>query len=302
MLTSGTEVDLLAKLKDPMTEGGYVVLGYNTADNTVYPKFILKDRKGNSLKVLAFDNDPITGKPFVSGMVIDPKRGNNFESVKDLSRGPYCGVYTINLNGHTRKDIQASFSYWNDGSQTFVDKHGYYKAPGMYANVEHSFRDYQGNTYFAACQIRRKLAVGGIIASVITLPLLYPPMAILSYGVHRYTSHDVMLLRQDPSGKLSLVNTIPALKGDKATPGTPLSSYGPGYYTVTNPDTKTDYLVVDDKKSINIYNINQKRIARTIPHKEGSSIVTVFPAKEGYVMVYEYDQKEKTTRMSIESL
>ncbi len=302
MLTSGTEVHLLAKLKDPMKEGGFEVLSYNTTDSTVYPKFLLKDRKGNSLKALAFDNDPVTGKPFVSGMVIDPKRGNDFESVKDLTRGPYCGVFAISLNGHTKKDIQASFSYWNDGSKSFVDKHGYYQNAGAYANVERSFRDYQGNTYFAACQIKRQLAVGTIIGSVLTLPFIYPPALLLGTGLHRYTSRDVLLLKQDPAGKLVITNTVPALKGPRALPGTSLYTYGPNYYTVTNPDTRTNYLVVDDQKRINIYNINQNKIARTIPHKEGNSLVTVFPAKEGYVMVYEYNQKEKTTRMSIESL
>jgi hypothetical protein len=74
------------------------------------------------------------------------------------------------------------------------------------------------------------------------------------------------------------------------------------FYTVTNPDTKTDYLVVDDLKNISIYNVNQKKIARTIPHSEGHSVVALFPAKEGHVMVSEYDSKKKQTRLSIEAL
>jgi hypothetical protein len=83
----------------------------------------------------------------------------------------------------------------------------------------------------------------------------------------------------------------------------PVSSYDPNtYYPVKNGDTRTQYLVIDKAKDIDIYNVNQKKVARTIPHKEGNNLVTVYPAKEGYIMVSEYNQKEKTTRLSIEAL
>jgi hypothetical protein len=302
MLTSGPEVNLMVKLKDEMEEGGYEVLSYNPIDGAVYPKFLLKDKKGNALKPLTFDNDPVSGKPFVSGMVIDPVHGNNYVSGKDLRHGPYCGMFSISLNGHTRKDIQTSFSYWGDGSQSFIDKHGYYPDTHVYANVEHSFRDYQGNTWFAAACIKRKVAVGCIIGTVLTIPFLYPPFLFAGTGYSRYSTRDVMLIKQDASGKLNIINSIPAAPSANAFPRVALSAYGPGYYTVRNSDTRTEYLVVNDQKDINIYNINQKKIARTIAHKEGNSMVNVFPAKEGYVMVYEFDLKERTTRLSIESL
>lgn len=200
------------------------------------------------------------------------------------------------------KGSNPSFSYWADGSQSFIDKHGYYTDARVYANVEHSFRDYQGNTYFAAAGIKRKVAVGAIIGAVLTLPTVFFPPMILGNGLHRYSTRDVMLVKQDSAGRIAMVNSIPAVPSPNAMPAIPLSMYGPGYYTVTNSDTRTKYLVVNDQKNINIYNINQKKIARTIPHKEGNSTVNVFPAKEGYVMVYEFDQKDRTTRLSIESL
>ena len=75
-----------------------------------------------------------------------------------------------------------------------------------------------------------------------------------------------------------------------------------GYYTVRNSDTRTEYLVIDQPKDVQIYNVDQKKIARTIPHKDGNNLLTVYPAKEGYVMVYDFNKKEKTTRLSIEAL
>ena len=50
--------------------------------------------------------------------------------------------------------------------------------------------------------------------------------------------------------------------------------------------------------------INPKRENQflTIPHKDGNVKINVFPAKEGHMMVAEYNKKEKFTRFSIEAL
>jgi hypothetical protein len=303
LLPSGTDINLLIKLKDPMEEGGFEILSYNAVDSSTYPKFLLKDRKGNALKVIAFDNDPVTNKLFLSGMVIDPRHGNNFRTGRNLVHSPYSGVFTININGHTRKDIQADFSYWADGSQTIVDKHGYFEEAHAYANVERSFKDYQGNTWFAACGIVRKPRWVGLSFAVATIPLFLPPLFLIAPGTHKYTSRDVLLIKQDATGKLSLANKVPAERSIYVMASFPLSGYDPrSYYNVSNPDTHSNYLVIDQAKDVQIYNVEQKKIARTIPHKDGNNLLTVYPAKEGYVMVYDFNKKEKTTRLSIEAL
>jgi hypothetical protein len=303
MLTSGTEIDLLVKKTDEMKEGGFEILSFNTKDSTTYPKFILKDRKGNSLKALAFENDPATGKPFVSGMIIDPKNGNRFVTGNNLRHGPYDGVFTINLNGHSKKDIQASFSYWSDGSQTFVDNQGLFVQPNLYANVERSFKDFNGNTWFAACGVKRRFRWGGLAWGVVLSPLVLPPFLYLGGGLHKYAFKDVLLIRQDAAGKLSLATTVPEATGPYQFCAYPLSLVDPrSYYTVPNPDTRSNYLVINSEKSIDIYNVSQNKMARSVPRKDGNSVINIFPAKEGYVMVYEYNKKEKATRLSIEAL
>ena len=60
---------------------------------------------------------------------------------------------------------------------------------------------------------------------------------------------------------------------------------------IQNP--KTDYVIVDDVKDIVIYNLTQKKVMRTISHKDGGSRINIYPAKEGHVMVAEYNKKEK---------
>jgi hypothetical protein len=74
------------------------------------------------------------------------------------------------------------------------------------------------------------------------------------------------------------------------------------YINVSNPDSRSNYLVIDGSKNIDIYNVNQKKIQRTIPHLAGKTEVSIFPAKEGHVMIHEVNLKEKTTRLSIEAL
>jgi hypothetical protein len=148
LLTSGTDVYLLMKQKDKMLEGGYELLGFNIRDTAVYPKYILKDRNGNSLKVLAFDNDPVTGKPYLSGNIIDPRKGNKCIEARHLAGGTYSGVFTINLTSHKKGGIVEDYSYWADGAQSFMNKKGLFIDKGAYLHYRLSFKDYQGNTYF----------------------------------------------------------------------------------------------------------------------------------------------------------
>jgi hypothetical protein len=71
---------------------------------------------------------------------------------------------------------------------------------------------------------------------------------------------------------------------------------------VVDPDSKSNYMIIDDEVNIYIYNANARKVVRTIPHKDGNVKVNVFPAKEGHMLVAEYNRKEKYTRFSIEAL
>lgn len=98
LLTSAEGLYLLTKREDEMIEGGYSVLGYGI-DGSSHDKFKLEDKQGNQLKVLAFENDVNTGKPYISGNIINSEKGNNFYTGKGIAKGAYSGVFTINLNG-----------------------------------------------------------------------------------------------------------------------------------------------------------------------------------------------------------
>ena len=74
------------------------------------------------------------------------------------------------------------------------------------------------------------------------------------------------------------------------------------FYKVVNSETKTNFIIIDDQDNTYIYNVNGKKLMRTIQHKEGHTKKGVYPAKEGHIMVTEYNRKERSTRFSIEAL
>ncbi len=310
MLTSNEDIWLLLKKKEEFVEGGYQLLGFSTQDSSSFPKYILKDKKGNSLKVLAFDNDPGTGKPYITGNIIGPgrnpstDRGISYISGKDIAgKRLYSGVFTLNLNGHRKDEINELYSYWGDGSQSFISERGQYAQNQAYAHFSSSFKDFQGNTYFAGSAVIRRTRWGIVAWSVVTAPLVIPPIALLGFGTQKTKIREAMLLRQDAKGTLSLENTIPVNNSSYFQAKMPLLMYDTrSFYSVTNADNKSNYLIIDDIKDIVIYQVNQKKVVRKIAHKDGNILTWVYPAKEGHVMVSETNKKEKYTRFSIEAL
>jgi len=304
--TSKNDINLLEKQNnssDP--ESGYMLVSFNAQNGSPYPKVAPKDKKGNDLKILNIGNDPVTGELVLSGMIIDPRRCPHRGTGKGLHHGIYCGVFSIDIKGHTRSQITTNYAYWNDESNPAFSKRGYVREAHAYSDVQSSFRDYQGNTWFAATGIHPRFRTGGMITGALLFWfLLIPPAVEMGLGFYSYNARDVELLKLDPKGNLTFASSIPTTSGlARAVQSVGFSLYETSfYYMLTNPETKTDYLVVTDPKNVSIYNVEQNKIARTIPTKEHKNTFKVLPAKEGYYMVSEYNQKEKTTRLSIEAL
>jgi hypothetical protein len=304
LLGSADGAYLLSKKNGAKAEGGFEITGFSHENKTGFDKLLLKDKQGNSLKVLSFDNDPQTGKPFVTGMIINPEK-DGIITMKDATKMPYIGVFSFQLKGPKKEDLVQTYSYWNRNQTGLVDEKGRFVKSNDYAYFHQGFMDQQGNTYFAGSSIRRRTQWGTVAVATILSPLIVAsPMLIAMIGTQKCKVTDATLLKLSPDGTLSYASSIPcnhtSYKAGKAL----FSMFGPQkqFYKVSNGDTKTDYLIVDDVKDIVIYNVTQGKVARTISHKDGKVRTNVFPAKEGHVMVTEYNQKEKSTRVSIESL
>jgi len=278
--TSAANIYLLTKQDRPTPEGGYKLYSYSAKELVVENSFDLRDRNDNWLKVLSFDNDPATGDAFIAGVIINPKRERYFLTANDYSYIPYLGLFTLDL-GNPNKKMRANCSYWSDGNIPGIADDGFFNKKGFYVRYAIAFRDFSGNTIFAGTALEGK----GIV------------------GAAKYKLSDGAFIRQEASGKLALDNNITCDETKYFSASSILPELDKkDYYKVVNPDTKTNYMIIDDDQNIYIYNVNGKKIARTIPHKDGNVRVNVYPAKEGHMMVAEYNRKEKYTRFSIEAL
>lgn len=304
MLTSGHDVHLLLKKDEHVGLGGYSLLSYDADNKSGILKYPLEDKKKNPLQVMSFENDPVTGKPSLSGYILGKRAANMYITVKGMTKQLYKGIFTINLEGHEKSDIKQLFTYWDDNSNPTVSRNGYMFATKGYMWPATSFRDYHGNTYFAGSNLTKTPRWGGIISSVLTAPLIMPPIAILySMGSSKYRITQGVLLKQDGNGTISELNTIDATRG-KVLPGRELNDMVSlhRFYTVSASDTKSTFLIMNDAKKATIYNLDQHKIVRTIPYKDGNIRTSLYPAKEGHVIVSEYNKKEKYTKFSIEAI
>ncbi|RYY96836.1 MAG: PepSY domain-containing protein [Chitinophagaceae bacterium] len=304
MLTTTNDVYVLSKRKMEMLEGGYEVRGFAAGDGNSYDKYELKDKKGSQLKVLGFETDPNSGKPIITGSIIDPVRGNNFYTVTALSKGPYDGVFTVSLNGPRRADIKETFSYWSDGSKApEISASGLVSDNHAYPRFSSSIRDFKGNTYFVGNSYIRKPKVGSIVASILLSPTIIFPIFISAGGYNKGKAVDAVLMRQDSAGRLRFENAIEGQSSRFYAAKMDLSYYGfKTFYTVSNPTTKSNFLIVDDFGKTVIYNVDTRRVMRTVSHREGSVSTAIFPAKQGHIMVVENNRRERYTKLSIEAL
>jgi hypothetical protein len=116
MRTTANDIYLLTKHKqNKPVEGGFELLGYNVSDGSSYDKFRMQDKQGNDLKVIAFESDPVTGKLYLSGNIINEDKGDDIYTGREFSRGPYTGIFTININGPKKSDLVQMYSYWGAG-------------------------------------------------------------------------------------------------------------------------------------------------------------------------------------------
>jgi hypothetical protein len=212
-------------------------------------------------------------------------------------------VFTIDINGGKKSDYKANYSYWTEGKNNAIGERGRLIGSREYPYFERSFRDFQGNTYFAGSKVKKITKWGSVIATILTIPLFVPPVYIAMFGYTKFRGTDALILKQTPKGEVTVENTIPANNTRFRKGGAWAGNISnKNYHLVTNSNTKNNYLIVDDEKDISIYNIQTKKVIRTIPHKDGSVKTYVFPAKDGSIMVSEYNRKEHYTRLSIESL
>ncbi len=285
-------------------EGGYEIQTFGIADSSSLDKIELKDMKGNYLKILSFQNDPITGNPYIAGNIINLKFSDRFSKSRYIAKGCYSGVFTINCNGPKKKDFKETYTYWNDGSlKPGISETGKLVDQELFVKYLEAIKDFNGNTYFIGSSFVRKTKYGALASCILLSPIILPSIYIAGFGFIKVRTQDVIVLKQDNSGKVSVDNTLKC-NYSKYVPSSMSFNFDATrkFYEAKNSEAKSNYIIIDDQKDIFIYNINNKKVVRTISHKDGNSTTNIYPAKDGYIMVAEYNRKEKYSRFSIEAL
>jgi hypothetical protein len=304
LFTSQKNAFLLLKKKEKYKEGGYELLGYGATDSSSFPKYVLKDKEGKSLKVLTMENDPATGKLYLAGNIINPRKGNHFRSARQLSHGTYCGVFTININGSTKNDVQASYSYWGDGSQSFISRKGHVREKKGYLILTNAYKDFQGNTIFIGSTFTKKVAVGHIFATILTAPIIFPLPGNIADGFLRTRVNETVLLKQNPKTAIS-IDYLNGSTSDKFRSGETYDfANNKKVYFSTNFETKTNYIVVDDYTAISIYD-GSKKLVRQFPRINrpyAGVFVNIYPAKDGHILVAKTSEWTSWSSYSIEAI
>lgn len=315
LLTSYNDVYLLHKGLGHNSKGNYVLSSFDAKNGKKYDDINIKDNRVNPLQISGIGNDPVTGNLYITGNIVN----SNFARLatpKDLMQGPYIGLFTFDINGHTKDQIKKTFTYWNNGSKfPDISERGYLYPAKSYMLLTGGYRDYDGNTYFIGSEYVKKLKTGTIISSGVFIaagftPVVGPGSTVLGLtilaigGTQKWKMGNAALLKMTPKGNLSFENSIPCTNSRYTKGNHSLSeiSYGRYYFHIDNPDTKNSYIILTDLNDIKIYNTEKKSVVRTIHQKEGNARTIVLPAKEGHIMVVEMNRKEKYTRLSIESL
>ena len=273
---TATYIYLLTKKDARVPEGGNRLYVYSSSDLSALIDFDLRDSKDNWLKVLSFDNDPVTGDAYMAGCIINPAMEKQFVSAADYVNKPYIGLFTIDLGGQG-KDMKANCSYWDDAKYPGLAGDGLFTDKDFYVKYASAFKDYNGNTIFAGT-------------------------ALALVGSSKFKLADGVFVRQEASGNVVLDNSIPCDETKSfGSAGLLYDLDRKDFYKVIDPDIKSNYMIIDDTENIYIYNVNSKKIMRTIPHKDGNIKTNVYPAKEGHIVISKYNRKEKTTSFSIEA-
>lgn len=302
--TAGSNIYMLMKNKWN-TYGNYSFTSIDAKTGSVGKMKQLQDKEGNQLRVQTFEPDPTTGNLYITGNIINNRRNKINPTIKSFSKAMNKGVFTIDMDPAAKNGMQEKYVYWSDGSlQPDINTIGYTKSNKSYNVFTTAYRDYQGNTYFVSNALRKKVRIGGIASGVILAPTLVVPLMQLYIGFNIFTYNNTNIFKLAPNGKLTQVNEIAMTKthkgAGKAEMGY-LSASRSNYY-LTNDESKSTYIVASDAKNTQIYDSEEQKVIRTVPHNKDGVTMLIGPAKEGHIMVIERNKKEKYTRLSIERL
>lgn len=301
--TSGNYVYTLRQKAISAVHGGYEAFCMDVQNGEILKTLELKDKQDRQFEVLHFANNPKDNQPIISGTIINKKAETTSDADKKIAhtkKPTRVGVFSLKFQDTS---ISLHSNTWDkDSKSSFVKSDGLLPTTNTYLDMTHSFSDVNGNVYYVGSGIKKKTRWVNVGISIATAPTLLIPYALLGTGIFKYKYSQLLILKENPNGKLSYYGTMNydnSIFYPGQTPTYRLSDYARKNYFNVN---QNKYLVLNDVKNVYIYNIDNKNVVKTIPHKRGSNISNVYRAKDGFIMISEYNANEKSTKLSIESL
>lgn len=265
----GDNIYTLRKCEGKVPEGDFELLTYQFNDSTKMIKKSLIDDKQNPLRVLGF-RKALSGKSaYLAGIIVNGKMKSRVAVMYEtydystLTNGFYAGTFHFELNG---ENPVAHYAYWNDESmEPAISKKGCIESINAYGLYTSCFDDFAGNIYFAGTSISKRQRVTDFVP----------------------------VLKHDLNGKLSLHSTCNL---DRA-------SLERDFLAIADEERQENFLVIEDEKKVDIYNLSNSKIVKTILRAPENWIsVEVYKAKSGHIMVSEQNRKEHTVKLSIEAI
>lgn len=224
------------------------------------------------------------------------------EIMKQLKRGYNKGVFTIEASGLSKDKIKEKVNLWADGSNDVLNKDASFPENRKeQVIITSSIVDNNGNAYFYGSNFNRSLRVGYTVATVALSPLILPPLYMSILGYNKYYYQNGTIFRLDNKGIFSIYSTIETEKSRKMLPKTYVNWEFRPTTGFSNLEATENYFISYDKSQHYIFNLNSKKI-KSIPRKQSGISTSLFPAKEGHIMVIERDKNEKSTKLSIVAL
>ena len=302
--TAGGNIYMLLK-NEKFTYGDYTFASIDSSTGKMGKVKQLEDKEGNKLRVRTFEADPKTGNLYIAGSIINNNRNKINSRISTYAKSMNKGVFTIDLDSTAKNGMREKYVYWSDGSlKPEINSQGYTRANKSYNVLGTTFRDYNGNTYFVADAMKKRLRIGGIVTGVVLATTLVVPLIEVALGFNTYTYNNTNIFKLTPNGALVQDNELAMKKTHRGSGKADISylSAERSNYSLSNEEAKATYLIARDEKGTQIYNTDKRKVTRTVPLKKDGSYMLIGPAKEGHIMVIEKNYKEKYTRLSIEQL
>lgn len=294
---------LLRKTAIEAVDGGFEVFCLDLKNGNVLKKVDLNDNKDRQFEVLQFANAPSDNQPIISGTLINKKmqRTSRFGGkICHIKKPKRVGVFSLRF-----QDTASTFksTIWDKDSKLgLVRNDGLLSSTNTYLDLTHSFSDINGNIFYAGSGLKKRTRWVSIGISIVTAPTLFIPYCFLYNGIFKYKYSHLILLKENKEGKLAYYTNM-KYDHSRFLPGqTSIPSINQHYNKRFFSVNQNKYLVLNDIENIYIYNIEAKNIIKTIPHQKGEIISHAFIAKDGFIMISEYNSREKSTKLSIESL